>query len=118
MYRLVGYFFIASSSLLFLGLYKINCRSFLQIEMNYGKCGVEKKLIQKRVEEYWQGLFPNVIPHVDVVVKSKKKLEFILNLPEKKDKSFFSSVEKDLANFLSNEFGYKKSFTLTLFENE
>ena len=53
MYRVVGYFFIASSSLLFLGLYKINCRSFLQIEMNYGKCGVEKKLIQKRVEEYF-----------------------------------------------------------------
>ena len=114
----VSYFGLA---LFFLGvmflsmLVWLNRRRYLLLKM--GTVSVEDRLIAHFAKTSLQTLFPDQPIECDVIVKKKKKLEILANVPfvqEEDQERTFKEIERVLVSVLQKQCQYDRDFTLNV----
>jgi hypothetical protein len=100
--------------LLFLLLW-LNRRRYLLIKM--GTVSLQDRLIAYYAKESLQNLFPGQAVDCDVIVKRKKKVEILANLPfveEENQENTLKEIEKELVAILHKQCQYDREFILNV----
>jgi hypothetical protein len=109
----MGWGILGVGLFLFITLYFLNRRHFIQFQSEGVKISVDERVIKHFVHDHVKILFPEV--STEVVVRSKGKLEIIFTLPSiQEDEETWQRVENELSDLLVNRLGYQKEFYFTL----
>lgn len=116
LYLIIGGGLLGFGVLLFILLFTMNKRCYVQLEMKGTKIEIEEKVIRDSVSTYFKALFPNHDPVSDVAIKGKSMIELIISLPQEKEEEFFEQVEEELGGILARRLGYQNPIALTFVE--
>lgn len=112
----VGGGLVALAFALFVLLFTLNRRSYLQFEMKGSSVSVEEKVIRECALDYFKEIFPEENPYCEAQIKGKSMIELFVSLPKGEEKPFFEKVEKELGALFAEKLGYQAPFTLTFVE--
>ena len=108
-------------TLLFLGVFFLtlfawlNRRSYLLLKM--GGVSVKDQLVAHFAKTSIEKLFPGQAVECDVIVRKKKRVEILANLPfveEKEQEGTLRTIEKELVVVLLKQCQYDQEFTLNV----
>lgn len=105
----------ASGAVILVFLVWLNRRRYLLLKM--GGVSVGDRLLAHYAKESLQTLFPGKLIDCDVVVRRKKKIEIMVNLPfvaEQKQERTLADIEERLSALLLKQCQYDRSFILNV----
>lgn len=109
----VGGGIIAFGLILFICLFALNRRRYLQMECKGATVQVEERVIRDCVSTYFSEVFPGQETVTEVVIQGKSLIELFVNLPTPQEETFFEQVEEELGGILARKLGYQAPFALT-----
>lgn len=113
----VGIFLFGVAFLLLLGLYGLNRGKFLRFVMGRHVVEVKEKVVRETIEGFFRA-HPSKLSLVDLEIGGKTDLEMRVAFREfpqvEQVEEVLKQTEKDLTQLLSDRFGYKKTFILSL----
>ncbi len=113
----LGVSLVTTGSLLLVGLYLLNKKSYIKYKMDSNKTLIEESIVEEYIQTYFQELFPKFDTQLEVVIHGPKNLEVIANFPNMEEKDhdrLLHRVQNELGVLLARKLGYDKDFILTL----
>ncbi len=110
----VGAFLVLFGLILFSGFYNMYRVRYYKIKMGASKVLVEEAIIQDYIKGYWQQIFPNELPNLEVVIHPKQTIEIVTKLQNQASTALFEKIQNELGLLLAKKLGYEKEFILTI----
>ncbi|MDX8431292.1 MAG: hypothetical protein SNF33_05775 [Candidatus Algichlamydia australiensis] len=113
----LGIILIVTGFALIMTLFLLNRRRYYEVKMATGRASIDEKLLRSFLIKYWQERYPEQT-HPDVIVRAKKRLEILAELPKIDDpdekEALLRNLEEDLGDRLFQNFSYQGEFFLTI----
>ncbi len=107
----LGLAFCLAGSILLIGFYSLNRGRYLSFRMGKNRTEIEVSLVYQTLEEFLKSRFSNEIQLVDVEL-IRSKIQIQISSKNSLQKESLLRIEKEIAPFLRQRFGYKQLFDL------
>jgi hypothetical protein len=113
-FYILGGAFLGVGILLFIAAYLINKGQYIKLKGKKPAIDIEKRVIKKYTERYFQEKFSTRSTVSDVAIRGKSTIEILTSFPKGEEEETLDEIEEELGILLSNKLGYHQPFTLTI----
>ncbi len=96
-------------------LYFLSRRRYLRLRVE--GVSIDKRAIEQVVDRALQPIFPGTVVATDVIVRGKRKLEILADIPYPSEEKM-TVIENTLKESLSTQLGYHDGFTFNIGLNQ